>query len=121
MQAPHGAKRSAATALQSPEKIRLGTCIHHAYAAVGGDDFPLRVSLLRHCRSASNTSRILQRGGGRQRLLSCSRRTRLGSIWLMLISTRASSGDHLPFWVVASCYTSMVLGTLMVGGASSKP
>ena len=39
----------------------------------------------------------------------------MGLIWLMLISARASSGDHLPYWVVASCYTSMALGTLFGG------
>jgi inorganic phosphate transporter, PiT family len=39
----------------------------------------------------------------------------MGLIWLMLISAGATSRDHLPFWVVASCYTAMSLGTL-VGG-----
>jgi len=39
----------------------------------------------------------------------------MGLIWLMLISAGATSRDHLPFWVVASCYTAMALGTLLGG------
>jgi PiT family inorganic phosphate transporter len=39
----------------------------------------------------------------------------MGLIWLMLISADATSRDHLPFWVVASCYTAMALGTLFGG------
>ncbi|MDB6157094.1 MAG: putative phosphate transporter [Gammaproteobacteria bacterium] len=39
----------------------------------------------------------------------------MGLIWLMLISAGATSRDHLPFWVVASCYTAMALGTLFGG------
>jgi PiT family inorganic phosphate transporter len=39
----------------------------------------------------------------------------MGLIWLILISARQTSPDHLPFWVVASCYTAMALGTLFGG------
>lgn len=39
----------------------------------------------------------------------------MGLIWLMLISAGVTSRDHLPFWVVASCYTAMALGTLFGG------
>jgi PiT family inorganic phosphate transporter len=39
----------------------------------------------------------------------------MGLIWLMLISAGATSRDHLPYWVVASCYTAMALGTLFGG------
>jgi PiT family inorganic phosphate transporter len=39
----------------------------------------------------------------------------MGLIWLMLISAGATSRDHLPYWVVTSCYTAMALGTLLGG------
>jgi PiT family inorganic phosphate transporter len=39
----------------------------------------------------------------------------MGLIWLMLIAAGATSRDHLPFWVVASCYVAMALGTLLGG------
>jgi len=39
----------------------------------------------------------------------------MGLIWLMLISAGATSRDHLPIWVVVSCYTAMALGTLFGG------
>jgi inorganic phosphate transporter, PiT family len=39
----------------------------------------------------------------------------MGLIWLMLISAGATSRDHLPLWVVVSCYTAMALGTLFGG------
>ncbi len=39
----------------------------------------------------------------------------MGLIWLMLISAGATSRDHLPFWVVATCYSAMALGTLFGG------
>ena len=39
----------------------------------------------------------------------------MGLIWLMLISAGLTPPDHLPFWVVASCYTAMALGTLFGG------
>jgi PiT family inorganic phosphate transporter len=39
----------------------------------------------------------------------------MGLIWLLLISAGTTSPAHLPFWVVASCYTAMALGTLFGG------
>jgi len=39
----------------------------------------------------------------------------MGLIWLMLISAGATSRDHIPLWVVVSCYTAMALGTLFGG------
>jgi PiT family inorganic phosphate transporter len=39
----------------------------------------------------------------------------MGLIWLMLISGGATTRQHLPFWVVVSCYTAMALGTLFGG------
>jgi PiT family inorganic phosphate transporter len=39
----------------------------------------------------------------------------MGLIWLMLISAGLTSRDHLPLWVVASCYAAMALGTLLGG------
>jgi len=39
----------------------------------------------------------------------------MGLIWLMLISGGVTPPDQLPFWVVASCYTAMALGTLFGG------
>jgi inorganic phosphate transporter, PiT family len=39
----------------------------------------------------------------------------MGVIWLMLIASGATSSDHLPMWVVASCYFAMALGTLFGG------
>jgi PiT family inorganic phosphate transporter len=39
----------------------------------------------------------------------------MGLIWLMLISAGAATRDHLPYWVVASSYTAMALGTLFGG------
>jgi len=39
----------------------------------------------------------------------------MGLIWLMLISAGVGSRDQLPFWVVASCYAAMSLGTLLGG------
>jgi inorganic phosphate transporter, PiT family len=39
----------------------------------------------------------------------------MGLIWLMLISAGATTREHLPLWVVASCYTVMALGTLFGG------
>ena len=39
----------------------------------------------------------------------------MGLIWLMLIAAGSTSKDHLPFWVVASCYSAMALGTLLGG------
>ncbi len=39
----------------------------------------------------------------------------MGLIWLILISAGATTRDRLPFWVVASCYSAMALGTLFGG------
>jgi PiT family inorganic phosphate transporter len=39
----------------------------------------------------------------------------MGLIWLILISGGMTSRDHLPLWVVVSCYTAMALGTLFGG------
>ena len=39
----------------------------------------------------------------------------MGIIWLLLIAANLTSPDHLPFWVVASCYVAMGLGTLFGG------
>ena len=39
----------------------------------------------------------------------------MGVIWMMLIAGQATSSDHLPFWVVVSCYLAMAIGTLFGG------
>ena len=39
----------------------------------------------------------------------------MGIIWLMLIAAGATARDHLPLWVVVSCYFAMALGTLFGG------
>jgi inorganic phosphate transporter, PiT family len=39
----------------------------------------------------------------------------MGIIWLMLITAGSASADHLPMWVVTSCYLAMALGTLFGG------
>ena len=39
----------------------------------------------------------------------------MGVIWLMLIAAGATARDHLPLWVVVSCYFAMALGTLFGG------
>jgi PiT family inorganic phosphate transporter len=40
----------------------------------------------------------------------------MGIIWMLLIAAGASSPDeHLPWWVVISCYTAISLGTLFGG------
>ena len=39
----------------------------------------------------------------------------MGIIWLLLISANLTSADHLPYWVVISCYIAMGLGTLFGG------
>jgi len=39
----------------------------------------------------------------------------MGIIWLLLISANLTSHDHLPYWVVVSCYVAMGLGTLFGG------
>jgi PiT family inorganic phosphate transporter len=39
----------------------------------------------------------------------------MGIIWLLLISANLTSVDHLPYWVVISCYVAIGLGTLFGG------
>ncbi len=40
----------------------------------------------------------------------------MGIIWLALIASGEASVDHLPDWVVVSCYGAIALGTLLGGG-----
>ena len=39
----------------------------------------------------------------------------MGIIWLLLISAGMTSTEHLPYWVVVSCYVAIALGTLFGG------
>jgi PiT family inorganic phosphate transporter len=39
----------------------------------------------------------------------------MGIIWLLLISAKLTTADHLPYWVVVSCYVAIGLGTLFGG------
>jgi len=39
----------------------------------------------------------------------------MGIIWLLLIAANLTTTDHLPYWVVVSCYFAMGLGTLFGG------
>ena len=39
----------------------------------------------------------------------------MGIIWLLLIAAGATTQDHLPMWVVVSCYLALGLGTLFGG------
>jgi len=39
----------------------------------------------------------------------------MGIIWLLLISAGLTSSEHLPYWVVISCYIAIGLGTLFGG------
>ena len=39
----------------------------------------------------------------------------MGIIWLLLMSHGLASPDHLPLWVIISCYTSIAIGTLFGG------
>ena len=39
----------------------------------------------------------------------------MGIIWLLLIASSLTTPGHLPYWVVASCYAAMGLGTLFGG------
>lgn len=39
----------------------------------------------------------------------------MGIIWLLLIAAGATTTDHLPFWVVISCYLALGFGTLFGG------
>jgi PiT family inorganic phosphate transporter len=39
----------------------------------------------------------------------------MGIIWLLLITAGVTSGEHLPLWVIVSCYIAIALGTLFGG------
>ena len=39
----------------------------------------------------------------------------MGIIWLLLITAGVTTPDHLPFWVIVSCYVAIALGTLFGG------
>ena len=39
----------------------------------------------------------------------------MGIIWLLLIAAGVTTKDHLPYWVVASCFLAIGLGTLFGG------
>jgi inorganic phosphate transporter, PiT family len=39
----------------------------------------------------------------------------MGIIWLLLISAGATTPDHLPYWVIVSCYFAIAFGTMFGG------
>jgi PiT family inorganic phosphate transporter len=39
----------------------------------------------------------------------------MGIIWLLLISANVTTKDHLPVWVIISCYIAIAMGTLFGG------
>ena len=39
----------------------------------------------------------------------------MGIIWLLLITAGMTTRDHLPYWVIVSCYIAIALGTLFGG------
>lgn len=39
----------------------------------------------------------------------------MGIIWMLLIAAGMTTTEHLPFWVIASCYVAIALGTLFGG------
>ena len=39
----------------------------------------------------------------------------MGIIWLLLISSNVTTAEHLPVWVIISCYVAISLGTLFGG------
>jgi PiT family inorganic phosphate transporter len=39
----------------------------------------------------------------------------MGIIWLLLISAGVTTSDHLPLWVIVSCYFAIAFGTLLGG------
>jgi PiT family inorganic phosphate transporter len=39
----------------------------------------------------------------------------MGIIWLLLISAGMTTRDHLPTWVIVSCYLAIALGTMFGG------
>jgi inorganic phosphate transporter, PiT family len=39
----------------------------------------------------------------------------MGIIWMLLIAAGVTTPEHLPFWVIVSCYAAIALGTLFGG------
>jgi inorganic phosphate transporter, PiT family len=39
----------------------------------------------------------------------------IGIIWMLLIAAGVTTTDHIPFWVIISCYVAIALGTLFGG------
>jgi len=39
----------------------------------------------------------------------------MGIIWLLLIAAGVTTQDHLPYWVIVSCYAAIALGTMFGG------
>jgi len=39
----------------------------------------------------------------------------MGIIWLLLIAAGVTTQDHLPYWVIVSCYLAIALGTMFGG------
>ena len=39
----------------------------------------------------------------------------MGIIWLLLIAAGVTGPDHLPYWVIVSCYAAIALGTMFGG------
>jgi PiT family inorganic phosphate transporter len=39
----------------------------------------------------------------------------MGIIWMLLIAAGVTTPDHIPFWVILSCYVAIALGTLFGG------
>ena len=39
----------------------------------------------------------------------------MGIIWLLLITAGMTTREHLPYWVIVSCYVAIALGTLFGG------
>ncbi len=39
----------------------------------------------------------------------------IGIIWMLLIAAGSTTPDHVPFWVIVSCYVAIALGTLFGG------
>ena len=39
----------------------------------------------------------------------------MGIIWMLLIAAGVTTPEHLPLWVIVSCYTAIALGTLFGG------
>jgi inorganic phosphate transporter, PiT family len=79
------------------------------------------VSWLCRRASPSRVDRLFRRG----QLVSCAlyslghgsndAQKTMGIIWLLLISSNLATRDHLPIWVIVSCYVVISLGTLFGG------